>query len=84
MKQIEWKNKALRQLQKINKKQDLTDIYEAVGKLALFPDYDDIKFIVNSDSLYRLRVKKWRVIFSSRLEIITIEEAKRRNERTYR
>lgn len=84
MKQIQWKNKALRQLRKIKNKQDRTDIYEAVGKLALFPDCDDIKFIVNSDSLYRLRVKKWRVIFSSLLEIITIEEVKRRNERTYR
>jgi len=84
MKQIEWKNKALRELRKIKSTQDRDDIYEAGGKLVLFPDCDNIKYIVNSDSLYRLRVKNWRVIFSSRLEIITIEEVKRRNERTYR
>jgi mRNA-degrading endonuclease RelE of RelBE toxin-antitoxin system len=84
MKQIEWKNKALRELRKIKSTQDRDDIYEAVGKLVLFPDCDNIKYILNSDSLYRLRVKNWRVIFSSRLEIITIEEVKRRNERTYR
>ncbi len=84
MKQIEWKNIVLRQLRKIETKEDRDDIYEAVGKLARFPDCDNIKYIVNSDSFYRLRVKNWRVIFSSRLEIITIEEVKRRNERTYR
>jgi hypothetical protein len=42
MKQIEWKNKALRQLRKIKSTQDRDDIYEAVGKLALFPDCDNI------------------------------------------
>jgi mRNA interferase RelE/StbE len=64
MKQIEWKNKALRQLRKIKSTQDRDDIYEAVGRLVLFPGCDNIKYIVNSDSLYRLRVKNWRVISS--------------------
>jgi hypothetical protein len=57
MKQVEWKNNALRQLQKIKNTQDRDDIYEAVGKLILFPDCDNIKCIVNSESLYRLPVK---------------------------
>jgi mRNA-degrading endonuclease RelE of RelBE toxin-antitoxin system len=83
MKRIEWKSKALRQLRKIKSKQDRDSIFEAVGSLAQFPDCNNVKYIVNSDNLYRLRVKNWRVIFSSQLEIITIEEVKRRNERTY-
>lgn len=59
-------------------------IFEAVSALAGFPDCKNVKCIVNSDNLYRLRVKSWRVVFSSQLEIIMIEEVKKRNERTYK
>ncbi|HHB76117.1 MAG TPA: hypothetical protein ENK84_06215 [Desulfobulbus sp.] len=83
MKQVEWKKKALRQLRKIKNKDDQRAIYTAVSALATFPDCDNVKKIKTTDR-YRLRVGRWRVIFTEFLEIITIEEVRKRNERTYR
>ena len=84
MRKIEWRNKALRQLRKIKSSDDRTLIVDEVAKLENFPDCKNVKAIVNSDNLYRLRVKTWRVIFTDQLEIVTIEEVKKRNERTYK
>lgn len=84
MKKIEWRNKALRQLRKIKSSKDRNKIVDEVSKLTNFPDCKNVKTIVNSDNMYRLRVNKWRVLFTPQLEIVTIEEVKKRNERTYR
>ncbi len=83
MKQIEWRKKALRQLRKIQNRNDQHTVYAAVGSLANFPDCDNIKKIKTTE-MYRLRVGRWRVLFTDSLEIVTIEEVKKRNERTYR
>ncbi len=84
MKKIEWKNKALRQLRKIKSNDERTLIVDEVAKLENFPDCKNVKTIVNSDGLYRLKVKRWRVFFTDKLEIVTVEEVKKRNERTYK
>lgn len=84
MRKIEWKNKALRQLRKIKSTNDRTLIIDEVSRLDNFPDCKNVKAIVNSDNLYRLRVKSWRVFFTDQLEIIAIEEVKKRDERTYK
>ncbi len=84
MKIIEWRNKALRQLRKIKSSKDRGLIVDEVSKLANFPDCRNVKTIINSDNLFRLKIKNWRVIFTEGLEIVTIEEVKKRNERTYR
>lgn len=84
MKIIEWKKKAFRQLRKIKSNKDRDMIFEAVAKLEKFPDCKEVKYIINSDNLYRLKVKTWRIIFTDQLEIIMIEEVKKRNERTYK
>jgi len=34
--------------------------------------------------MYRLKVENWRVFFTDTLEIVMIEEVKKRNERTYK
>ena len=84
MRKIEWKNKALRQLRKIKSTNDRTLIIDEVSRLENVPDCKNVKAIVNSDNLYRLRVKSWRVFFTDQLEIIAIEEVKKRDERTYK
>lgn len=84
MKKIEWRNKALRQLRKIKSTKERSLIFDEVSKLQNFPNCRNVKAIVNSDNLYRLRVKKWRIIFTDQLEVVTIEEVKKRNERTYK
>lgn len=71
MKKIEWRNKALRQLRKIKSAKERTLVADQVSKLAHFPACRNVKAIVNSDNLFRLRVKDWRVIFTEQLEIVT-------------
>lgn len=83
MKQIEWRQKALRQLRKIKNRQEQDELYTSVAALENFPNCDNVKKIKTTE-MYRLRVGNWRVIFTELLEIVTIEEVKKRNERTYK
>ena len=82
MKQIRWRTKALRQLRKIKNHKEQGAIYDAVEKLRLFPNCANVKKLSNRDD-YRLRVGRWRIIFTTALEIICIEEVKKRDEHTY-
>jgi mRNA-degrading endonuclease RelE of RelBE toxin-antitoxin system len=50
------------------------------------PDvFADVKKIRGSDDVYRLRVGRYRVIFGfyERIQIVEIQEVKKRDERTY-
>ena len=82
MKSIEWQTKALRQLRKIKDDKTRLAIYEAVETLKTFPDCSNVKKLKARDD-YRLRVGRWRVFFTRSLEIIYIEEVKKRDEHTY-
>ena len=82
MKSIEWKPKALRQLRKIKDEKARDMIYDAVSTLKTFPDCSNIKKRKGRDQ-YRLRVDRWRIIFTDSLRILYIEEVKKRNEHTY-
>ena len=82
MNEIEWNKKAIRQLRKIKDQQAKIKIYDAVEALKCFPDCKNVKRLVNRND-YRLKVGNWRVIFTADLEIIYIEEVKKRNENTY-
>lgn len=83
MKQIQWKTKALRQLRKIRDIKVRNDIYDAVGELINFPDCENVKKI-KTTNMYRLRAGNYRIFFTDSFEIVTIEEVKKRNERTYK
>lgn len=83
MKEIKWHKKAYRQLRKIKDKKTRTTIKNAVKSLENFPDCQNIKKLANHQYDFRLRVGNWRVFFTAALEIIYIEEVKKRNERTY-
>ena len=82
MKQIRWRTKALRQLRKIKSHKAQSTIYDAVATLRFFPDCANVKKLSNRDD-YRLRVGRWRIIFTDEFEIICIEEVKKRDEHTY-
>jgi len=82
MKQIRWRTKALRQLRKIKSQKEQGTIYDAVEALRLFPNCANVKKLSNRDD-YRLRVGRWRIIFTTALKIICIEEVKKRDEHTY-
>ncbi len=58
---------------------------EGVETLKDFPNVPGIKRLTNSPVGYRLRVGTWRILFDfdGAAHIVSIEEVKRRNERTY-
>jgi len=62
-------------------------IYGKVQYLRDFPHCDgaDIKTLQNHEYPYRLRVGRYRIFFdfSAAIRVIHIEEAKKRDERTY-
>jgi mRNA interferase RelE/StbE len=82
MNKIRWQKKALGQLRKIKDQKAQVKIYDAVDTLRYFPNCQNVKKLASRKD-YRLRVGNWRVIFTANLEIIFIEEVKRRNENTY-
>jgi len=80
---VEWATKSLRQLKRIDKNDQKT-IVMAVRELKQWPNCKNVKSLKNRKG-YRLRVGRYRVIFDVQniLKIVTIEEVKKRDERTY-
>ncbi len=80
-----WQPKALKQLKKIGNRIIQSRILDATRGLDVFPDMGDIKKLVNHEYGYRLRVGSWRILFNTfkDVSIVSIEEVKKRDERTY-
>ena len=85
MYEIDWKPRAIKQLLRIGGKSDRQAIRDSVGNLSRFPECPGIKRLVNHGNDYRLRVGRYRVLFDvhAEIRIISIEEVKKRDERTY-
>lgn len=85
---VEWKRKAVKQLTKVQQQQQ-GKILDAVTKLENSETWGDVKKLVNHDYGYRLRVGDYRILFNATndktIEIndISIEEVKKRDNRTY-
>ncbi len=79
---IRWHKRAKKQLRRIKNLKTREKIYSAVDDLKFFPNYQNVKRLTNRDD-FRLRVGQYRVIFTVDLRIISIEEVKKRDERTY-
>ena len=79
--------KAKRQLKKLAKKQRAIylDVARAIDSLEHYPNVKGVKSLVNHDYQYRLRVGNFRILFNaySSVEIIEVQEVKKRNESTY-
>jgi mRNA-degrading endonuclease RelE of RelBE toxin-antitoxin system len=60
-------------------------IVDECYKLSEMPDCINVKVLVNHDYQYRLRVGNFRVFFDfdGVVHIVSIEEVKKRDERTY-
>ena len=84
MNEVRWSNKARKQLKKIpvNFRKLITD---ATGSLVFFPNCSNVKVLNSHRYGYRLRVGRYRVFFDheDEIKIISIEEVKKRDERTY-
>lgn len=86
MNKILWHNGARKQLLKIEFKKRMA-IIENVEKLIDFPASfpSNVKKLKNHQHDYRMRIGQYRVLFDYKetVKIISIEEVKKRNERTY-
>lgn len=85
MNSINWQPKALRQLRKIES-QAGAQIRSAVStELVDLAQARNVKALTNHQYGYRLRVGNYRVFFEfeGTIRIVTIEEVKKRDERTY-
>ena len=64
---------------------DRQTIYVKSKELRNFPNIGNIKHLKNHKYEYRLRIGNYRVLFNfdNGVKIISIEEVKKRDERTY-
>ena len=85
MNTIQWTAKAARQLRKIKDAALQQRIYLETQTLQSFPDCTGVKRLSYHDHSYRLRVGDWRVFFEfdGGVKVVSIEEVRKRNERTY-
>ena len=86
MKEIAWQPRARKQLKKVGDAKTISAIIDAVETLSDFPNVDGVKALVNHRCTHRLRVGNYRVLFNALdiVDIISIEEVRKRNERTYK
>ena len=80
-----WAPKALKQLTKLKDQQARKRITLAARTLSDFPEVSGVKALRNHQYGYRLRVGNYRVLFDvlDHAHIVSIEEVKKRDERTY-
>lgn len=81
---VQWSRKAVKQMQKIAES-DRQTIYVKSKELRNFPNIGNIKHLKNHKYEYRLRIGNYRILFNfdNGVKIISIEEVKKRDERTY-
>ena len=83
--EVTWTPKELKQLKKLNDRKIQGRILKATAGLAGFPDVSSIKPLTRHQYDYRLRVGDYRVLFNvfEYIEVVSIEEVRKRDERTY-
>ncbi len=85
MMNVLWQPKALKQLKKVGDRSVQERILAATRGLVSFPACPNVKQLLGHAYTHRLRVGNWRVLFNAFAEvnIISIEEVKKRDEQTY-
>lgn len=85
MNAIFWQPKAIRQLRKIEPQSNEQIRTAVTQELADLAAARNVKSLTNSEYGYRLRVGNYRVFFNfdGSVHIVTVEEVKKRDERTY-
>ena len=69
---IEWKQSAKKELKKLDK-QIIPRILQAVKNLADNPYSSGSKKLIGSDSIYRIRVGDYRIVYNIKSSVLTIE-----------
>ena len=84
MNEVQWSTRALRQVRKLPDS-ERQQISEAATDLENMPNCQQVKALQNHRYGYRRRVGKYRILFDwdGIVRIVSIEEVRKRNERTY-
>ena len=84
MNKVKFTSRASKQLRKIPRAYR-SKIYDACESLSSMPNHGNVIALVNHKYDYRLRVGNYRVFFDfdGTVKIVSIEEVKKRDERTY-
>jgi mRNA-degrading endonuclease RelE of RelBE toxin-antitoxin system len=84
MNEVQWSTRALRQVRKLPDS-DRQRISEAAADLENMPNCRNVKTLKDHRYGYRLRVGRYRVLFDwdNIVCIVSVEEVRKRNERTY-
>lgn len=69
---IEWKQSAKKELKKLDK-QIVPRILQAVENLADNPYSSGSKKLIGSDSIYRIRVGDYRIVYNIKSSVLIIE-----------
>ena len=69
---IVWKRSAKKELKRLDK-QIIIRILQAVGSLAEDPLRSGSKKLIGSDSIYRIRVGDYRIIYDIKSSVLTVE-----------
>ncbi|MCC7516217.1 MAG: type II toxin-antitoxin system RelE/ParE family toxin [Pseudomonadales bacterium] len=82
---VNWQSRARKQISKIIDRTARIELEEAVDGLHFWPDCSQVKALTNHDYGYRLRAGRFRILFDvdTATRIITIQEVKKRDDRTY-
>lgn len=85
MNTIAWQSKALRQLRKLPDRTSGEIRIAVSSELADLKQARNVTALVSHEYSYRLRVGGYRVFFEfdGAVRIVSIEEVRKRNERTY-
>lgn len=85
MNSINWQPKALRQLRKIDPQAGKQIRAAVTTELTDLSKARNVKSLTNHEYGYRLRVGSYRVFFEfdGTVRIVSVEEVRRRDERTY-
>ena len=81
MKTVHITLKAHKQIAKLNK-QDLLSVYEALEALENWPEVIGVKALSGLPG-YRLRIGRYRALFTVAGDMLTVTEVKIRNEHAY-
>jgi len=77
-----WTKRALKQIKRIDRHWQLK-IINKVKTLETFPETTGTKGLLRHQYGYRLRVANYRILFDFEGNVISIQEVKKRDERTY-
>jgi mRNA interferase RelE/StbE len=69
---IEWKQSAKKELKKLDK-QIILRILQAIEDLANNPYSSGSKKLIGSDSIHRIRVGDYRIVYNIKSSVLTIE-----------